>query len=216
MSSHLVHELGAYVLGALPDDEEARVREHLARCDECRQEHGRLAGLVPLLDLADATAEVEEPSPLLEESVLDGFRGTTSRPPRRLRLPQWRIAVPSAAAGAALAVAILALAGAFSGEQTQGTTVDLRGAAGSAHATLEAAEAGTVIELDARLPPSGRRDHYEVFMLAGEYEISAGSFRVGDDGRVAVELACGGPPDVYDRIEIRRDGQTVLKSALPA
>src|SRR5918992_852032 len=69
----LTPELGAYVLGALPEDDEARVREHLASCTECRQEHGRLAGLVPLLDLADPMTTSEEPSPLLEEAVLDGF-----------------------------------------------------------------------------------------------------------------------------------------------
>ena len=32
-----------------------------------------------------------------------------------------------------------------------------------------------VIELDAELPPSGRREHYDVVMLAGDYEISAGT-----------------------------------------
>jgi anti-sigma factor RsiW len=151
--SHPTHELGAFVLGALPQEDEALVREHLARCTECRQEHGRLAGLVPLLDLAEQHGAeppaLEEPSPLLEEAVLEGFRGGTPvrrRPVRRFRFPAWRVALPSAAAGAALAVAILAVAGVFSGEGPTGTTVELRGDAGSARAVLEAAEAGTVIE----------------------------------------------------------------------
>ena len=231
---HLAHDLGAYVLGALPEDEEARIREHLARCDACREEHGRLAGLVPLLDLAEPGAEgaVVEPSPLLEEAVLAGFAAERAgNGPRWRRIGRatsrssaapshttrvLRVAVPSAALGAALAIAVLALAGAFSPDGSAGTTVELSGAAGDATATLEAAEAGTVIELDARLPPSGRRDHYDVYMLSGDYEISAGSFRVGDDGRVEVELACGGSPDAYDSIEIRRKDAVVLQTELPA
>jgi len=226
VSHHLDTDLGAYVLGSLPAEEEARVREHLARCDECRREHGRLANLLPLLDLVEPgePSALEEPSPLLEEAVLAGFAAERGgrRKRRRARrerphLPRaLRVALPSAAVGAALAVAVLALAGVFAGDEPRGTTVDLRGTAGSARATLESAEAGTVIELDAHLPPSGRREHYDVVMLSGDYEISAGTFRVGDDGHVEVALACGGPPDVYDSIEIRRDGQPVLKSALPA
>jgi anti-sigma factor RsiW len=227
----LRHELGVYVLGALPEEEGSRVREHLARCPACRDEHARLAALRPLLDLAEQGAErpaLEEPSPLLEDAVLAGFaaerggrdskrrRHAPSR--RRFGLRSLRVALPSAVAGALLAVAVLALAGALSGDgdRAPSTTVELRGAAGSARAVLEAAEAGTVISLSARLPPSGRLDHYDVFMLSGDYRISAGSFRVGPDGRVSVELACGGPPDVYDRIEIRRGDDAVLSATLPA
>ncbi|HEV2812831.1 MAG TPA: zf-HC2 domain-containing protein [Solirubrobacteraceae bacterium] len=227
----LRHELGAYVLGSLPSDEEAAVREHLARCTACRHEHARLAGLVPLLDLAHAAAErpvMDEPSPLLEEAVLAGFaeergsHGDRSRAGRKQRrrfaLPAWRVALPSAALGAVLAVGVLALAGVLSGDGAgaPATTVDLRGEAGSARAVLHADEVGTVIELDATLPPSARRDHYDVVMLSGDYEISAGTFRVGADGRVSVELACGGPPEVYDKIEIRRSEKTVLTAPLPA
>jgi anti-sigma factor RsiW len=217
-------ELGAYVLGALPPEEEAREREHLARCTECRQEHGRLAGLPALLDLAEAEpdrAAVEPPSPRLEDAVLAGYAAAHGGGPRRrsdapsrrrLALPSLRVALPSAALGALLAVAALALSGALSDEDPGPVTtaVELRGAAGSADAVLAAADVGTVIELDARLPPSGRDEHYDVYMLTGDYEISAGSFRVDADGRVSVKLACGGPPDAYDTIEVRTGRRTVL------
>ncbi len=238
--THPTHDLGAYALGGLDAEEEAEVREHLARCSACRDEHARLAALRPLLDLAEETPErppLEAPSPLLEEVVLAGFAersaplkrggrakrgGGGARSGSSLRggfAGRWRVALPSALAGAALAVAVLALAGVFGGDESgdrPSTTVELRGDAGSARAVIEAAEAGTAIELDARLPPSGRREHYDVFMVSGDYRISAGSFRVGADGRVTVELACGGPPEVYDSIEIRQDDRAVLKSALPA
>jgi anti-sigma factor RsiW len=244
--THPTHDLGAYALGGLDAEEEAAVREHLARCSSCRDQHARLAALRPLLDLAEEAPErpaLEAPSPLLEEAVLAGFAergGATKRGGRLNRggrakrsgsgapsgaaarggfAGRWRVALPSALAGAALAVAVLALAGVFGGDGSgdrPSTTVELRGDAGSARAVIEAAEAGTVIELEARLPPSGRREHYDVFMVSGDYRISAGSFRVGADGRVTVELACGGPPEVYDTIEIRQDDRAVLKSALPA
>ena len=220
--SHPLHELGPYVLGALPGEEEAQVREHLARCDECRREHGRLAGLPALLDLAEAEPEriaVEQPSPLVEDAVLAGYRGT-NRPPtrRRFTLPSLRVAIPSAALGALLAVAALALGGAFSDDTADPATtaVELRGAGGSARAVLSAAEVGTIIELDARLPPSARQEHYDVYMLAGDYEISAGSFRVDADGRVTATLACGGPPEAYDRIEIRAGDDVVLTAPVEA
>ena len=215
------HELGAYVLGALPEDEEVRVREHLASCAGCRDEHARLAGMRPMLDLAAPGLEgraMEPPSPLLEKEVLAGF-AAEQRPGRSLR-PRWfkpSIMFPSAAVGALLAVLVLALAGALGGDDaaTAETAVNLRGAEGSAHAVLATAEAGTVIELDAKLPPSGRREHYEVWMTAGDYRITAGSFRVGSDGRVSVELACGGPLDAYDGIEVTRaEGGPVLSASL--
>jgi hypothetical protein len=221
--THPLHDLGAYVLGALPPEEEASVREHLARCTECRHEHGRLAGLPALLDLSEAEPDrpaFEPPSPLLEDAVLAGFRDErprARRPRRRWAAPSLRVAIPSAALGALLAVAALALGGAFSGDGSDPatTSVELRGAGGSARAVVAADEVGTVIELDARLPPSGRREHYDVYMLAGEYEISAGSFRVDADGHVTARLACGGPPEAYDTIEIRSEGERVLTAQLP-
>ena len=227
--THPLHDLGAYVLGALPAEEEAQVREHLARCDECRREHGRLSGLPALLDLAETEPDrpaVEQPSPLLEDAILAGFTaerggGTERRRPapgrRRFALPSLRVALPSAALGAVLAVAALALGGAFSDDAADPATtaVELRGATGSAKAVLAADQVGTVIELDARLPPSGREEHYDVYMLAGDYEISAGSFRVDGDGHVTVKLACGGPLDAYDRIEVRLGDRPALTAQLP-
>ena len=217
------HDLGVYVLGALTEEEEARVREHLARCDACRDEHARLAGLRPLLDLAepgDGDRAIEQPSPLLEDAVLAGFaeeRGGGTPRRRRLALPSLRVALPSAALGAAVAVVALAAAGALNGDDDgpASRSVELSGAAGSATAVLAGGEPGTIIELDAKLPPSRKLgDHYEVWMTSGDYRITAGSFRVGPDGHVHVELACGGPPDAYDGIEVVREDSAVLRAAL--
>jgi hypothetical protein len=217
------HELGAYVLGALEREEESRVREHLARCTTCREEHAHLAALRPLLDLAAPGADrpaLEQPSPLLEDAVLAGFAAEHGDRPKRRRRFAWpplRIAVPSAAVGAIVAVTVLAAVGALSGDDpgSSSMTVDMTGSGGSARATLSDAEAGTVIDLEAKLPPTGRKEHYEVWMTSGDYRITAGSFRVGPDGNVDVELACGGPLDAYDGIVVTKDAdETVLTAAL--
>ena len=42
--THVHEDIGAFVLGALDEDSEKRVREHLATCPECAAAHAELAG----------------------------------------------------------------------------------------------------------------------------------------------------------------------------
>jgi anti-sigma factor RsiW len=53
---------GAFVLGALPDDEAAAVREHLATCDDAHAEIAELGGVVPYL--AESLEPMEPPAEL--------------------------------------------------------------------------------------------------------------------------------------------------------
>ena len=53
-SRHVSVLLGAYVLGGLRGREEARVKEHLARCPRCQAEYEDLAELPVLLNLISA------------------------------------------------------------------------------------------------------------------------------------------------------------------
>jgi anti-sigma factor RsiW len=55
-------EIGAYIVGALDPDAAAAVRQHLARCADCRAEYDELAPL---------------------RGVLDRCAGRDSAPPRR-------------------------------------------------------------------------------------------------------------------------------------
>ena len=50
--------LGAYVLGGLPAAEADAVRRHLTRCVSCRDEHDRLAGVLPWLSLLSPGGEL--------------------------------------------------------------------------------------------------------------------------------------------------------------
>jgi anti-sigma factor RsiW len=44
-------QLGAYLMGGLPEDEAIGVRAHLAICAECRAEHDEMAPVPGWLDL---------------------------------------------------------------------------------------------------------------------------------------------------------------------
>src|SRR5437868_3920549 len=76
MSSGLEHRdfsesLSAYALGALPEAESARVREHLATCRECQAE---LEWLRAAVDALPASVPQVEPPPELEARVMEIVR----------------------------------------------------------------------------------------------------------------------------------------------
>lgn len=60
---------GSFVLGALPADEAAAVRAHLASCPEAHAEIAELGSVLPVLDL-DASAAAMEPSAGLKGRIL--------------------------------------------------------------------------------------------------------------------------------------------------
>jgi anti-sigma factor RsiW len=100
---HQTEALGAYVLGALDDQETAEVREHLAQCAECRTE----------LDMVSAIRETLNEVP--PEAFLDGppdggdlLLQRTLREMRRERntSKRGRWVVGSAAAAVAVALAL--------------------------------------------------------------------------------------------------------------
>ena len=69
MSNHeqWVDAVGAYVLGALPDDERHGFEAHLATCDACRTEVDELAGAAHALP---ASAPAMLPSPALKARIM--------------------------------------------------------------------------------------------------------------------------------------------------
>ncbi|WP_395575667.1 anti-sigma factor domain-containing protein [Streptomyces sp. BK79] len=74
-------DVGAYVLHALPPDEEAAFENHLAGCAECRREAGELARTASML----GAGEARRPPPELRRRVLDEIsrvRQESPEPPR--------------------------------------------------------------------------------------------------------------------------------------
>jgi anti-sigma-K factor RskA len=103
--------LGAYALGALPDDESREVEEHLRDCAACRRE---LAELRVAVDALPATALLVEPPPELRRRIMDVVESEAEllhaagagadRPRARRRGPRAWFPRPVAATLAAAAV----------------------------------------------------------------------------------------------------------------
>ncbi|MGW5638026.1 anti-sigma factor [Streptomyces sp. NPDC003832] len=93
--------VGAYVLHALPPDEEAAFEEHLAGCPACTLEAAQLSEVAARLACTE-TADV--PPDLLDRVLRETGHGTRDRPPgrpvrgeRRRRLLVWALAASLAA-----------------------------------------------------------------------------------------------------------------------
>ena len=210
---HVDDALGAYVLGALEDDERQVVEAHLSSCDACRSEHERLAALPALLDLVQSRRMVEAPKPPahLEDAVVARVVGerearAIAGGPRRWR-ERRPLAVAALAGALAGVAATLALGGVLSGpgpERLRLASTDGSGA--SAQATLHRSVANTRIALEVRdLPPPAPGQVYEVWLVHEAGRVSAGTFSVGDGDRVSLELNAAGAVARYERIGITRE-----------
>ena len=83
-------DVGAYLLGALPDDEAARLRAHLETCHVCRDE---LEQLRPAVDALPRSVAQFEPPPSLKAALMETVEAEARRPARRHapgRLAGWR------------------------------------------------------------------------------------------------------------------------------
>jgi hypothetical protein len=215
---HVRRELGGYVLGGLEPQEAVAVREHLASCGECSAEHARLAGLPALLSLAERVESAPPLSPVVEERVLDAVARERPRPPRRraLGVPRWAWA-GAAAAVAAVAVAVVLALSAGGEPAGGGYEVALRpvpGSHASGHAELETTDEGTALRMWVRDLPADPGVVYEVHCDAPDWSASAGTFRVGADGRAYVVLTTAARRGEYDSIRVvRRDRDSAVLTA---
>ncbi len=174
--------LGPYVMGTLGPYEEREVEEHLQRCPSCRQEAQELRLVHERL--ADLAYSTEAPPEDLKARVVAGI-------PRReagRRVPIWVAAV-------AATFCVLAVLGVI-------ITPDLFGARASANlsptgrapdAGGEVSIRGTGENMEMRLeawglPPCKSEQYYELWLVEGHERVSAGSFTVGQSGRVDVRL----------------------------
>ncbi|MBV9212569.1 MAG: anti-sigma factor, partial [Actinobacteria bacterium] len=112
-------DLGAYLLGALPDAEAAALEGHLVACDRCREE---LEHLRPAADALPHSVEQYEAPPSLKGSLMAAVQdaapaeGPAARP-RSARRRRWLSALvperPLTAAGIACAVLVAGAAAGF-------------------------------------------------------------------------------------------------------
>jgi hypothetical protein len=181
MSCEHRDDAGAWVLGALPDDEQRRFAAHLETCDICR---GEVADLQMVADTLPLAAPQVAPPPELKERIMSAVRAEAAvleaagpeadvapalapvpapvreRPPREKKKRRWSIAlrpIPAAVAAAVLIALGVAggvlLAGGSSGRTVQAQVVGPPGARAS---LTVADDRGTLKVNDFPAPPSGR------------------------------------------------------------
>jgi hypothetical protein len=176
--------LGPYVMGSLEPHEDREVEIHLEGCASCREEAGELR--LAHERLADLAYGTEAPPEDLKERVVSGV----PRHEARRRVPAWMAAV-------AAALLVLAVIGAV-------LTPDLFGGGALASANLNptdhAPDAGGEVKIQGSgenvemrleawgLPPCKSEQYYELWLVEGDERVSAGSFTVGQSGKVDVTL----------------------------
>ena len=182
--------LGALLLGGLDDREADEVQEHLAGCDQCREEWVSLTGVPALLDLAvDAPPPV--PERVRDRVVADAVRRTRSR--------RW------AAAVAAVAVIALGLGGIVGWQVAPRTTevaVPLAEVApyqAGGWMRLEAGPDDVAVRLELTgLDSLEEPGIYEAWLSTEDDElVSLGQFAPEADGSATVDLVAEGDVDDY-------------------
>jgi hypothetical protein len=183
-------------MGTLEPYEEREVEDHLQRCTSCRQEAQELRLVHERL--ADLAYSTEAPPKDLRARVVAGI-------PRReagRRVPIWVAAV-------AAAFCVLAVLGVI-------ITPDLFGARASANLspTGRAPDAGGKVSIRGTgenmemrleawgLPPCKSEQYYELWLVEGHERVSAGSFTVGQSGRVDVRLNVPGFAGSYSKVGV--------------
>jgi hypothetical protein len=197
--------LGPYVLGALEPGEVEEMNQHLAECDRCALERRQLAGLPGLLDAAQADDTIADPSPQLEDAVLDQFvreRARSTRPRRR-----WpRIAIPAAAAATVVLAVVLVLLLPGGGESAY-ARAELWSTSGEVlgNASVAEVEGGTRVQLRAHNLPVARGAVYELWCVRTDGRwINGGSFHARSDGTAAAQLTAAVSPGEYHVVVVTR------------
>lgn len=174
--------LGPYVMGTLEPHEEREVEDHLVGCASCREEAQELR--LAHERLADLAYSTETPPEDLKSMVVAGI-------PRR-QARRWS---PTRVAAVAAAFCVLAVLWVV-------LTPDLFGGRASANLrpTDRAPDAGGEVNIQGTgenmemrleawgLPPCESEQYYELWLVEGDERVSAGSFTVGQSGRVDVTL----------------------------
>jgi anti-sigma-K factor RskA len=183
-------DLAGYVLGALDPAETAAFEQHLAGCDACRAEVRELQGLPALME--QAAPPVEVPPGLRERTFAAVEQAAAGS---RRRGPLLRLAAVAAAVVIALVGGVVVSQSGGRGEVTELVLAASAGQPGRATAELRQVEDGVVIDMEVTgLAPNQADSVYECWFvgpgdtLEQPNRVSAGTFRVGADGRASLRL----------------------------
>src|SRR5919108_1341266 len=191
MPDHLAPhpDLAGYVLGALNPEEAEAFERHLAGCDACRAEVEELRGLPGLLDQAAPPVEVppglrERTFAAVERAAADGRRW-----------PLLRLAAVAAALVVALVGGVVVSQLGDRGQAVELALAAAPGHAGRATAKLRQGGDGVQVDMEVSgLAPNQGASVYECWFvgpgdtLERPNRVSAGTFRVGADGRATLRM----------------------------
>jgi anti-sigma-K factor RskA len=200
MSEHpdLRDLLGPYVMDTLEPHAEREVEDHLEGCASCREEAQELR--LAHERLADLAYNTQAPPEDLKSRVVAGMpRREASR-----GIPTWVAAV--AAAFCILAVLTVILTPARFGGGTL-ASANLSPTDRAPDAGGEVSIRGTGENMEMRLqawglPPCKSEQYYELWLVEGDERVSAGSFTVGQSGRVDVMLSAPNFAASYPRVGV--------------
>ncbi len=189
--------LAAFVSGGMEPEEAAEMERHLAACSACREEREELERVHAALQAAPPPVD---PPDHLKDEILSRMRareGSESDPPAGERR-SWslRVAIAGVAAAVAVMVAVWILPDLLRGPPvatirlvpTAEEAAELEGYWGVA--TLYPLPLGNR-QVELRLNNFGESEpdsYYEVWFVAGDEHISAGSFTSSGEGEVRVRL----------------------------
>jgi anti-sigma-K factor RskA len=190
--------LGPYVMGTLEPHEVREVEDHLQECASCTEEAQELR--LAHERLADLAYNTGTPPPDLKTRVVVGIPRRESR----RRLPSW--VAPVAAAFCVLAVlAVILTPDLFGGGALASADLTPTDRAPDAGGEVSIQDTGENMEMRLKawgLPPCKREQYYELWLVEGKDRVSAGSFTVGQSGRVDVKLNAPNFAGSYPKVGI--------------
>ena len=202
--------IGAYVLGALPELEAELLERHMAGCESCRSE---VEDLQPVTAAIARSVPQVEPPPELKTRLMD-IVGSEAAEPRRARerrsFGSWfaalqpRMAVALAlgvlALGVVVGVGVGRLAGGGSGKTTTVAAKIDRKLMPTGDASLAVkGDSGTLHLTGAPQPPAGRV--YQLWYQHGKMIERGGTFRPRSDGSYDADVSVAGANAVMVTVE---------------
>ncbi len=192
--------LGPYLLGGLTVEEERGLERHLEECPACRSELTRLRQTHDHLRKLAAS----EPPPELKARVLTQVRSEPGSRPGGGWF--WASVAAALLVVAVLGVGLLQVLTSGSSTGVPLTATDLAPEAGG---EVRVEEVGQNFRVDLEvwgMPELEEDEYYEMWYYAEDGgRISCGTFRVGPEGRIAVDLSAPATAGDYPEIEITRE-----------
>ena len=201
-------DVGALLLGALPDDDALELEAHILDCEECAAQRRELSIVRTLLDTFDPSV-VDEPPAEVGDRAVARMVATAQHDRRR----DIRMVLLGAAAALAVvfgAFGVVRWRSSPTGAQDLALVAPSAAPDAWAQAKLHPRGEGTIVDLEAGDLPVDGAD-YVATVKSPDAVLASQTFTVADDGWAQILLATTRPIQDGDVIEIARidDGAPV-------